>query len=92
MDKETKEYLQNKIIQDIEEMADDVSIFLDEDEKRTPRQVIIDLKVFAMKHGVDFWAIVKSNRTKYENKRLTYIYEKNTMDFEDSDFYDLNQK
>lgn len=80
MDKETKEYLKEAIIHDIETMADDVSICFDEEETDTPFRIISKLAKFANKNGIDFWDIVKSNRTDYEFRRLTYLFENNNLD------------
>jgi hypothetical protein len=87
MDKETKEYLQNKIVQDIENMADDVSIIFDEaEETGLPSITIIaDLIMFAKKNGVDFWKTVKKNCSKYEHNRLKYIFNNNTDEGFDKD-------
>lgn len=82
MDKETKEYLQNNIIRDIEQMADDVSIVFDEATETglPPITIIANLIVFAKKNDVDFWKTVKSNRSKYEYERLNYIFETNGLE------------
>ena len=80
MDIETKEYLQRKIIQDIEDMADDVSILWEEDETLPPISIIANLILFAEKYDINFWDIVKSNCSPYEEKRLKYIFNNNGLD------------
>ncbi len=78
----TTKYIKTHIINDIEELADDVSVLFDihNDGGATPKDQIDKLISLAKKNKIDFWTVVKSNCSSYEKERLEYIYEGKDLD------------